>query len=288
MHFLIIISFTYFDICGKFRAVKTWFPDTLKNDGKYQFNDQHFKEYCTNQNCDSDLAKINAVSLFLFNELFGSSDSFTINAKSNINIVDYIIIWLSYMLSLNKNMNYKNIYDFYEENIKNGSKYNQKITEVNAYNSYNDLIDKRKDLLNINFEDMSKFYDAFNTLCEMYSGLDINNSNCDICLKKSKEFAKKYDDLNESYNNTKGSPYSQLLSRLSNDYDNFKNIYKNPQISNFPILPTYSRRSVIKKTLMSIGFIFFAVSIFFGIAYKYSLFGFRKRSKKHLREKLKK
>ncbi|CDU16858.1 PIR protein [Plasmodium yoelii] len=259
------------------------------NVNMYTFlNDSLFKDYCDNKKCVTDLDKIHAVCLFLFDNFFGGVDSFTVNAKSNINIVDYIIIWLSYMLSLNKNMNYKNIYDFYEKNIKNNNKYTARISGVNDYNSYNDLIDKKKDLLNINFEDMSKFYDAFNKLCTIYGGLDINYSNCDNCLKKSKEFAKKYDDLNENYNNTKDSPYVQLLSTLSNDYDNFKNIYKNAKSINFPILPTYSRRSVIKKTLMSIGFVFVAASILLGVSYKYSLFGFRKRSKKHLREKLKK
>ncbi|CDU20372.1 uncharacterized protein PY17X_1401700 [Plasmodium yoelii] len=275
-------------MCSKFSFAKVNF-NYQSNNKKYIFgNDSLFKENCTNQKCESDLAKINAVCLFFFKHFFGDSGSFEINAKSSINIVDYIIIWLSYMLSLNKNMDYKNIHDFYEANIKTNDKYNEGISGVNAYNSYNDLIDKKRDLLNINFEDMSKFYDASNALCEIYSELDIDNSKCDNCLEKAKKFAKKYDDLNESYNNTKGSPYNQLLSRLSNDYDNFKNIYKNAKSIDFPILPTYSRRSVIKKTLMSIGFIFFAVSIFLGISYKYSLFGFRKRSKKHLREKLKK
>ncbi|CDU18707.1 hypothetical protein YYC_05339 [Plasmodium yoelii 17X] len=278
------------NMCSKFLYVWTNFI-YQSNIGNYKFlNDILFKEYCDNETCKTDINRINAVCLFLFKHFFESSESFKINAKNSIYIVDYIILWLSYMLSLNKNMNYKNIYDFYEANIKSDSKYNEKITNVNDYNSYNDLIDKRKDLLNINFEDMSKFYDAFKTLCGMYNGLDINNSNCNNCLEKAKEFAKKYDYLNENYNNNnKDSPYGQLLSRLSNDYNNFKNIYKNSQTSKFPILPTYSRKLVIKKTLISIGLIFFAVSIFLGIVYKYSLFGFRKRvQKQHLRKKIKK
>ncbi|ETB60837.1 hypothetical protein YYC_02135, partial [Plasmodium yoelii 17X] len=44
------------------------------NNRNYKFiNNEHFKEYCNNQICDSDLDKINAACLYLFDELFGSS-----------------------------------------------------------------------------------------------------------------------------------------------------------------------------------------------------------------------
>ncbi|ETB61198.1 hypothetical protein YYC_01137 [Plasmodium yoelii 17X] len=46
--------------------------------------------------------------------------------------------------------------------------------------------------------------------------------------------------------------------------------------------------SLTINKLIPIPFIFAATLILLGIAYKYSLFGFRKRSKKHLREQIKK
>ncbi|CDU16387.1 YIR protein, partial [Plasmodium yoelii] len=253
---------------GKFIYVRTNFiyqPDNRI----YKFiSDVLFKEYCNNKICGSDLDKINAVCLHLFNELFGSSDTFSINSKNNINIVEYIIIWLSYILSLKPHEGITNLNDFYDKYIKDGEKYNKKIDGVTAYESYKDLIDKKENLMNIGIKDMSRFYHAFNELSNMYNGFDTKKTDCKNYLKDAKNFVKKYDELNEDYNNGKNSPYNQLLSTLSNDYNRFKNICNGAQSSNFPSLPTYSRRLLIKNTLISIGFIFVAVSIFLGIAYK--------------------
>ncbi|EAA19624.1 putative yir1 protein, partial [Plasmodium yoelii yoelii] len=48
-----------------------------------------------------------------------------------------------------------------------------------------------------------------------------------------------------------------------------------------------SSSSIVSK-LIPVVSIFAAISIFLGISYKYSLFGFRKRVQKHLRKILKK
>ncbi|VTZ71627.1 PIR protein [Plasmodium yoelii] len=273
---------------GKFVYVRTNFIYE-SNNRKHKFiNDSFFKEYCNNQTCDSDLAKINAACLHLFNELFGSSDTFRVNSKNNIDVVEYIIIWLSYILSLKSHEGITNLNDFYNQYINNDEKYNKKIDGVTDYSSYKDLINKKQNLMSIGIKDMSKFYHAFNELCNMYNIFDAKQPDCKNYLKYAKNFVKKYDELNEDYNNGKDSPYNQLLSTLSNDYYNFKNVCKNAQSSNFPLLPTYSRKFLIKRTLIPIAFIFVTVSIFLGISYKYSLFGFRKRSQKQcLRERIK-
>ncbi|EAA16875.1 putative yir3 protein [Plasmodium yoelii yoelii] len=250
----------------KFDYVRTNFTYD-QNNKIYKFiSDKDFKKYCTN-NCNTDIDKINAACLYLFNELFGSSLSFQVNSKNNINIVEYIIIWLSYILSLKSHEGITNLNDFYDKYITDGANYNKKIDDVTAYNSYKDLIDKKENLMSIGIKDMSKFYDAFILLCDMYIGFE-TDSNCNKFSEQAKEFANKYDELNEDYNNGKDSPYNQLLSRLSNDYYNIKSKCDYPKSSNFPSLPTYSRRLVIKRTLIPIAFIFVAVSIFLGIAYK--------------------
>ncbi|CDS44050.1 uncharacterized protein PY17X_0100700 [Plasmodium yoelii] len=271
------------DVCEKFKNVWT----NLEYDSStesYKFKDDNdFKEYCTDVNCEEDINKINAACLFLFNELFGSSDSFNSVAKGNINIVEYIMIWLSYMLNFTTIDESGSIELFYEIYIKDCDKYNNKIDGVTAYNSYKDLIDKKEDLISIYVKDISKFHDAFNTLCMMYIEFDSENADCKNYLEKAKKFVEIYDELNEYYNNGKGSPYNQLLSTLSNDYNRFKN-----KCNNLPSLSTYSRKLVIKRALIPIAFIFVAVLIFLGIAYKYSLLGFRKRSQKQcLRERIK-
>ncbi|ETB59021.1 hypothetical protein YYC_03313 [Plasmodium yoelii 17X] len=277
--------------CEKFKNLTANLEYDSSND-IYKFKDNtDFKEYCTDENCNSDLDNISAGCLYLFGAFFGSSSSFNSVAKRNTNIVDYILIWLSYMLNYKRMNENDSIEPFYEIFINKYSKYNkgnkdnkynEKIRDVTDYESYKDLIDKKQNLISIYVKDMSKFYDAFILLCGMYIEFE-TNSYCDNCLEKAKSFVETYDELNEDYNNGKGSPYNQLLSTLSNDYNNLKN-----KCNHFPSLPTYSRRLVIKMTLIPIAFIFVAVSIFFGIAYKYSLLGFRKRSQKQcLREKIK-
>ncbi|WBY55470.1 PIR protein [Plasmodium yoelii yoelii] len=248
----------------------------------------NMNRYCTDGQCEEDINKINAVCLFLFNELFGNSTSFSFIAKGNTNIVEYIMIWLSYMLNFKKIDENETIKHFYETYITKDDRYIKDINNVSGYNSYKDLIDKKQNLMSIYVKDMSNFYDAFILLCHIYIEVNEESLSCYRFSEIANDFAKKYDELNENYNNGKDSPYNQLLSTLSNDYCNLKNKCNDLEFSNFPSLPTYSRRLVIKRTLIPIAFIFVTVSIFLGIAYKYSLFGFRKRfQKQKLREKIK-
>ncbi|CXI27470.1 Plasmodium variant antigen protein Cir/Yir/Bir, putative [Plasmodium berghei] len=182
-----------------------------------------------------------------------------------------------------------NLQHFYCTYINN-DKYKKPITYVTEYKNYKDLIDKTN-MMNMDIKDISKFYDN--------------------------EFAKKYDEIKEDYNNTDSSSYRQIFSTLSIDYNNLKNKYKDVQDSDFPTLPEIntsqnttkipdetseqnsainsvqnynvtSSSSIVSK-LIPVLSIFDAISVFWGIEYKYSLFGFRKQSQKqHLREKLKK
>ncbi|CDU17356.1 PIR protein [Plasmodium yoelii] len=300
-----------------FKSVWGYFPDELTNDGNYNFlfNGQHFKQYCTNNSCDSNLEQINSACLYLFNAFFGDFNSYTDNAKKKIDIVYYIIIWLSYMLSLKKENEINKLNDFYTKHIEKNEHYNKKIQSVRDYECYKELINKKKDLLNMDNYIISNFYKAFKLLCEMYSEYGENTLNCKKCSNKAIQFVEKYKELNGDSNNNDSSPYKKILSTLSNDYDNLKNECKDAKDSNFPALKeistpqdtiesigqtteqigqteqksdvTSSSSSIVSK-LIPVVSIFVAISFFLGISYKYSLFGFRKRSQKHLREKLKK
>ncbi|ETB56482.1 hypothetical protein YYC_05542, partial [Plasmodium yoelii 17X] len=187
--------------CQWFNSLWIYFPDKLENDGSYNFvyNDQPFKKYCTNS-CDSNFEKINAACLYLFNAFFGNSFSFKNNTNNNIDVVDYIIIWLSYMLRLNKDTKYNNINEFYETHIKNNTYYNQEIRDINDYKSYKDLIDKKKNLLDmdINNNIISNFYKVFKLLYEMYYAFGGSTANCKkISSKDPTQFVEKYKELNE-------------------------------------------------------------------------------------------
>ncbi|CDS44120.1 PIR protein [Plasmodium yoelii] len=247
----------------------------------YRFADD--SDYCTDVECENDTDRLNARCLHIFDEFFKNKSAFETEAKGNIYIVQYILIWLSYVLSLIESNEADNREHFYNTYIKDDKYNSNNIDYIAGYKGYKDLIDKNNYILSMDMSIISKLYDAFSTLCDICIGVDAESSNCDNYLEKSKRFVEIYDELNEDYNNVKGSPYNQLLSTLSNDYNNLKTV-----CNGFPSLPTYPRRLIIKNILISIGFIFVAVSIFLGIAYKYSLFGFRKRfQKQKLREKIK-
>ncbi|CXH84734.1 Plasmodium variant antigen protein Cir/Yir/Bir, putative [Plasmodium berghei] len=194
----------------------------------------------------------------------------------NINLVHYIIIWLSYMLNLKSHDNISNLKEFYDQYINNGKEYIKAINGVSDYNSYKDLIDQKKYLMNFGTKDMSKFYDAFKLLCEMYTEFDATTPTNKNYLDCAKKIVTKYKELNEDSSITENNSCSQIFYTLLNDYYDLK-------------INLHSSSSSIVCKLIPVLSIFSAISIFWGISYKYSLFEFRKRvQKQYLREKLKK
>ncbi|CDU20338.1 PIR protein [Plasmodium yoelii] len=267
------------------------------NKKKYKFNDDtNFKGYCTGD-CDNDLDKINAGCLYFFNAFFKNSDLFSKYANNYMNIVEYIMIWLSYMLTLKENnsSSVSHLQHFYDTYINGSGDYKQSINGVKDNSSYMDLLNKKNYFLNIDIKDISKLYDAFQSLCKMYTGFDENMSNCTNCLQYAKKFAENIEEINKKPNIVNNSSYKQILYTLSTDYYNLKNNCKN--CSSFPEIETSiyaltsedaSSSSSIASKLFIVLSIFAALPIFLGISYKYSLFGFRKRFQKlKLREKIK-
>ncbi|ETB56479.1 hypothetical protein YYC_05552 [Plasmodium yoelii 17X] len=215
------------EVCIRFKNVSKWLSyDVIKGiDTNF---DENLKKYCNKGSCgegsgdegsceegsgdegscDGIFDKINAGCLYLFDEFFAGYDQFTSVAKRNINIADYILIWLRYMLDLTRNGDNVNIDSFYDIYIYNGKKYNEKIKQVTGYMNYKELIDKKKNLMSIDIKAMSKFYDAFILLCDICTGVNEENKNCDTFSEQAEEFVEKYDELNEEYYNVKNM-YSQ-------------------------------------------------------------------------------
>ncbi|SCL81686.1 Plasmodium variant antigen protein Cir/Yir/Bir, putative, partial [Plasmodium chabaudi chabaudi] len=286
----------------------TWedFPDTL-SDGNYKFNnDNIYSNYCEDnaENCKTDLDKINVACLVLFEIFFADSDSLMKNAKNNINIAAYILAWLSYILNLKENDGIKNINEFYEKYIKDKENYNKLITGVHGYTSYQNIIDKYKELMTVDIEYMSIFYAPLKSLCGMYTECIRCKSNCTDCLEKANDFADKYNKLNENSDNNQSDSYKNVLYSLSTDYNNLKKYCgENPDCCNdtssfpdikapqgsFQIFEATPSSSPIASILIPVLSIFVAIPIFLGVAYKYSLFGIDKRlQRQYLREKIKK
>ncbi|CDS44276.1 PIR protein [Plasmodium yoelii] len=282
------------DMCKRFKNVRDKFPDKL-NKGNYQFNDnKFFKNYCTNE-CNSNLDKISAGCLYFFDTFFKDGHAFEMVAKRNINIVEYILIWLIYMLNLIKTEENDSITIFYNTYIKDGGKYTTNLNYIRSYNSYKDLIDRSYNFLSKDMSIISKLYDVFNTLCDIYNDLDTNYSNCAKCSEKARQFIEKYKEFNIDYKTAEDNPYFNVLINFLIGYDNLKD-----KCSDFPSIPgmpnkNYDQRSEVASSsssivskLIPILSILVAIAIFLGISYKYSLFGFRKRvQKQYLREKIK-
>ncbi|ETB56998.1 hypothetical protein YYC_05345 [Plasmodium yoelii 17X] len=291
------------NMCQQFKSVRTYFPDELKN-GNYDFlsNGQHFNKYCTNNRCDSNLEQINSACLYLFNAFFVNSFSFKNNANNNIDVVDYIIIWLSYILSLKEN-GINKLDDFYTNHIKTNTHYKTKIDDVSGYKCFMEIIDTKKDLLNMDIDNnnniISNFYKAFKSLCEMYSEFGESTSNCENS------------DYNNLKNKCKDSNFSTFpeISTPQIAIKGPEQISENKSETNseqkFEQKSDVTSSSSIVSKLIPVLSIFGAIPIFLGISYKvnnkelknyfhyiypnYSLFGFRKRpQKQHLREMLKK
>ncbi|ETB56071.1 hypothetical protein YYC_05897 [Plasmodium yoelii 17X] len=289
-------------LCEQFDELKKNLPDDLENYASVNFNqNKDIKYYCSNgesddTECKTDLDKINAGCLWLFEQLFVKKKN------NNINTVQYIIIWLSYKLNKKKYNGINNLNDFYTNCIENNTHYtsckqdgvdcsNQLQTNT-GYTNYKEIINKRKSLLNINIGNMSKIYDAFKLLCNAYNELGGNDKTSKNYLVKANEFVKKYNELNVS-GIDKDDHYHQVLSTLSSDYNNFKSYCDSnggdcSSISFLTSIETEEHGvqsfgkicddtpsfSIVKKLILAL-LIFSAISIFLGIFFKdYSNNGF--------------
>ncbi|ETB63533.1 hypothetical protein YYC_00010, partial [Plasmodium yoelii 17X] len=273
--------------CEKFENLWDKFPDKLDTSNNYQFKTENFLDsYCDGKGCDNDLDKINAGFFYLLNQFFGNSES-SYYAKNNINIVDYIMLWLSYMLNLKPQVgNVNNLQYFYNTTINN-HRYKNSIPDVKEYKNYKDLIDKKKYFLDMDRNIIFNFYEAFKLICEMYNNFDDSRSHCTNCSQYAKKFTEKYEKINQNYDITSNSSYKQLLSTLSTDYNNFKKYYTSkggdskdiPSISSVENMQTYAyssgqgsedtpSSSSITTRLFTVLSIFGAIAFFLGISYK--------------------
>ncbi|VTZ71900.1 PIR protein [Plasmodium yoelii] len=315
-------------MCEEFQKVRNSISDESEYKGIPEFDDDHFlNKYCDSNKCQSDYDRISAGCLYLLDQFYSDSGVLPRPSKSNPYIVDYILIWLSYMLNLTNSKEKDNITFFYNIYINSCSKYSTEMSEFmyndHDYDNYKGLIDKRKEFLYMDSNIIPKFYEAFKLLCNLYNKLDYNNKNCENYLEGDNEFDKKYKELEQDTSNTGNGSYNKLLSTLLKDYNDFKkeckeilsslsektkkkhgqtlvdsseqDIYDLRQYSGQESVQyvdnsdaTSSSSSIVSK-LIPVLLIFGAIPILLGVSYKYSLFGFRKRfQKQKLREKLKK
>ncbi|CXJ09344.1 BIR protein [Plasmodium berghei] len=291
-------------LCQNFDVLRMHLPAKLGGTEKCELkNISDFQNYCPNKNCNTDLEKITVGFLWLLGKYYSISQNRSYNENNTNPFFLYMISWFSYKLSQITGHDSTTINDFYNKNIINNDKYEKFISDSSKFTKLNEELNTKSDFLNINIEDLSKFYDAFKLLCSMHDKVARNQTG-DILLNNATSFVEKYTELNNRYNN--GIPHTKILSVLLTGYNNLKNDH-----TYFPSILTIEQKhhvqssggnygqsseliseitssSSIGNKLFTVLSIFGAIAFFLGISYKYSLFGFRKRvQKQHLRGTLK-
>ncbi|VEV54723.1 PIR protein CIR protein [Plasmodium vinckei vinckei] len=195
-------------------------------------------------------------------------------------LAEYAILLLSYKLNQNSEYSSKKLIDLYTKHIGKDKHYNDKINNSNSM-TYKDIMDKKKDLMNMNIKEKSKFNGLFSILFSFYNEIKKTKLDCPKDSNKAIEFAKKFEELNNDSNINGNTSYRTLLSTLSDDYNNLKN-----KCTDFPPLPMI--KTPPSKLLPALS-TFSVIPVFLGIAYKYSLFGIDKVfQRQYIRKKLKK
>ncbi|VTZ66927.1 CIR protein [Plasmodium chabaudi chabaudi] len=289
-------------------------------DVSYVEYDDMLKSYCPLKK------NYNTIECFGYDEIVSAAFIFFLENFNSSNdeekfegdkLAEYAILWLSYKLNQNPQKGITTVYDLYTKHIEKNTNYNQKIIDDSDDKISKKHINKKLELMSMEINVISKFYEALQILCNMYDEDKEKNPDCTKCSQYAEEFVKSFKKLNEDPNVAKDSPYYQVWLTLSNDYDNLKKKCGNCQSINLPTLPsiklkkisppnsvesygktpidnsvhisdvTTSNSSIASKLIPIL--LIFSIPIFLGIAYKYSLFGFDKRvQRQNFREKLKK
>ncbi|ETB56476.1 hypothetical protein YYC_05549 [Plasmodium yoelii 17X] len=266
--------------CKLINEIDNYFVGDPNNPGKNDSSDL-LNTFFPDSNCSSDEEKF-IYGFILLLKMFGEE-----NLESD-KLAEYAILWLSYRLNQKTEIGTTTLSEFYTKHIETNHCYNENIGVKSDDKIKKDDICKKIKSMNIDIKDISNFYDAFKSLCNMYSEFDPEKKHCKTCLENAGELFEKYEKLKNALDINKGGSYLQLLSSLSNDYKNFEKIY-NLECNSISPLVACPRSSVTKNIIITIVIIFVAASILLGVSYKYSLFGFRKRfQKQKLREMLKK
>ncbi|SCL86852.1 Plasmodium variant antigen protein Cir/Yir/Bir, putative, partial [Plasmodium chabaudi chabaudi] len=146
-------------------------------------------------------------------------------------LAEYAILWLSYKLKIKENNRIKKLSDFYNSYIETNDCYNKNINGNDGL-TYKAIIDKKKDLMDMNISEIFKLEAPFNILYYLYHKISDKHPDCEKNLNYANSFVNQFNDLNNDPNNKENSSYNKLLSILSDDYNNLQK-----KCTNFPSLP---------------------------------------------------
>ncbi|SCL84261.1 CIR protein, partial [Plasmodium chabaudi chabaudi] len=267
-------------LCKLVNAIDKRFSVNVNNSLAFIEFDNILTEYCTEEEgggkkeCFSYEVLISSIFIKLLKNFMNLDD------LENDKHAQYAILWFCHKLNKNSQNGINNLNDVYNKYIKGNKEFFEKINDPGAYNSYEEFINKKQDMVNVNIKDMSKFYEALQILCKMYTKIDESKSNCTKCLDDAQKFADEYEKINRNYNDIESRTYKKILLTLFDDYDNLKKKCDKEQSSNFPTLSpiktthkfaqsfedTSSSSSITGKVIPVL--LTFSISIFLGVAYK--------------------
>ncbi|SCL83990.1 CIR protein [Plasmodium chabaudi chabaudi] len=281
------------NLCKLVNAVDKGFSVEVNNSKAMIEFDKIQSKYCTSEDEEATCYSYEAIISSYFIKLL---NNFKIcNGEDNLEndkLAQYTILWLFHKLNKNSQNGISNLNDFRNTYIKENKDIIKIINDDKVYNNCKDVINKKIYSMPIGVKEMSRLYEALKFLCKFYTGCNEKETNYTSCSQDAQDFAKHFEGLNQDSNITGNSSYREILYNLFNDYDHLKTDCAE-KCTDCKDIPTLSEvkappSSSIAKTLIPV-LLTFAIPVFLGIAYKYSLFGFHKRvQRKHLRERLKK
>ncbi|SCL88100.1 Plasmodium variant antigen protein Cir/Yir/Bir, putative, partial [Plasmodium chabaudi adami] len=162
-------SYNIEDVYSAIKTISGYFEEEKGNNGsKTQVTNVAIHNYCHYEsnsgdgNCNNDYCKMASSGVIhLINNLKDK------NVLDYDKLAEYGILWLIYKLKIKENNNFTNLNEFYTSYIVNNNSYNEKINGDNT-TTYKDIIDKKKDLMNININEIFKLEAPFNILYFLY------------------------------------------------------------------------------------------------------------------------
>ncbi|SCL82916.1 CIR protein, partial [Plasmodium chabaudi adami] len=255
-------SYNIEDVYKEFATIDGYFYVDEDDGSKTKVTNKAIHNYCDyndkqeNNKCCSGYYEMTSSGVIYLLE--------NLKKKCNLDddkLAEYAILWLSYKLKIKENNIIKKLSVFYDSYIETNEYYNKNINGGNL--TYKAIIDKKKDLMDMNISEIFKLEAPFNILYYLYNVIHDEHPDCSEYSDYANQFVQKFEDLNNDSNNKENSPFSQILYTLSDDYNNLQK-----KCTNFPSLPVYPRSFSIKVTLIPITFIFVAIPIFLEFAYK--------------------
>ncbi|KEG00237.1 hypothetical protein YYE_04905 [Plasmodium vinckei vinckei] len=202
----------------------------------------NYGNHSGNGNCRDYLEMTSSSVIYLLKHL---KDKYKLEYDK---LAEYAILWLSYKLNKSKKNTFKNLNEFYTKYIEKNKCYNKKITDNDSM-TYKEIIDTKKDLMDMNINEISKFNPLFHILFYLYYAIHDEYWDYTEYPKYAINFANKFEELSKNSNNIENSSYNKLLSTLSNDYDNLKNKCNYNKCTNFPSLPKIEPKKSLAQTL---------------------------------------